>query len=159
SLRRAAAIDRLRRAVAYAEERGVLLLLENLNGEPDRAEVHYMPDTLADTRAWLEAIPSPNLQWAFTVNHAHYDADGIAAWIAGMDMRRCHEVRLADNNGEYELHMHPGTGTIDFVDLFRRLEAGGFRGHYMCSWGTLDQMLAGRRDLAAWAGEAGAGGG
>src|SRR3989442_8861989 len=27
----------------------VLLLLENLNGEPERAEVHYMPDNLADT--------------------------------------------------------------------------------------------------------------
>src|SRR5204862_7141987 len=58
-LRRQAAIDRLKRAVAYAEERGVLLLLENLNGEPERAEVHYMPDTLEDTVRYFEQIPSP----------------------------------------------------------------------------------------------------
>ncbi len=146
-LRRTASIDRLKRAVGYAEEQGVLLLLENLNGEPARAEVHYMPDTLADTQAWLEAIPSPNLQWAFTINHAHYDDHGIAAWIEAMDMRRCAEVRIADNNGEYEIHMHPGTGTIDFTDMFRRVEGAGFQGHYMCGWGSLEQMLAGRELL------------
>ncbi len=143
-LRKQASIDRLKRAVAYAEERGVLLLLENLNGEPDLAEVHYMPDTMADTIEWFDAIPSEHLKWAFTINHAHYDQNGIAAWIEGMDMSRCEEVRVADNNGEYELHMHPGTGTVDFVDMFRRLEASNFRGHYMCGWGTLEQMLEGR---------------
>ena len=146
-LRRAASIDRLKRAVAYAEEQGVLILLENLNGEPTRAEVHYMPDTMADALDWLEAIPSPNLQWAFTINHAHYDEHGIAGWIAGMDMSRCAEVRVADNNGEYELHMHPGTGTIDFADMFRRIESSGFTGHYMCGLGELDDMLAGRELL------------
>jgi sugar phosphate isomerase/epimerase len=150
-LRRAASIDRLKRAVGYAEEQGVLLLLENLNGEPARAEVHYMPDTLADTQAWLEAIPSPNLQWAFTINHAHYDDHGIAAWIEAMDMRRCAEVRIADNNGEYEIHMHPGTGTIDFADMFRRVEGAGFQGHYMCGWGSLEQMLQGRELLVGMA--------
>ena len=154
-LRRAASIDRLKRATGYAEEQGVLLLLENLNGEPDLAEVHYMPDTMADTIAWFEAIPSENLKWAFTINHAHYDNDGIAGWIDGMDMRRCGEVRVADNNGEYELHMHPGTGTVDFVDMFRRLEAAGFTGHYMCGWGTLQDMLDGREYLVQRARDAG----
>lgn len=154
-LRRQASIDRLKRAADYAEEQGVLLLLENLNGEPERAEVHYMPDTLADALAWFEAVPSPNLQWAFTINHAHYDADGIAGWIDGMDMSRCAEVRVADNNGEYELHMHPGTGTVDFVDMFRRIEGAGFQGHYMCGWGSLEDMLAGREYLVERAWEAG----
>ena len=64
-----------------------------------------------------------------------------------MDMSRCAEVRVADNNGEYELHMHPGTGTIDFADMFRRIESAGFAGHYMCGWGELDDMLAGRELL------------
>ena len=63
--------------------------------------------------------------------------------------------RLADNNGLYELHMHPGTGTIDFVDMFRRIEAAGFKGHYICAWGTLDQMLLGRDYLVECARKAG----
>ena len=143
-LRRAAAIDRLKRAVDYAETNDVLLLLENLNGEPALAEVHYMPDTLEDTADFLAAIPSERLKWAFTINHAHYDPIGIAGFVDGMGMDRCEEVRVADNNGEYELHMHPGEGTVDFVDMFRRIERAGFTGHYMCGWGTLDRMLAGR---------------
>ncbi len=154
-LRQAAAIERLKRATGYAEQRGVLLLLENLNGEPERAEVHYMPDTLDDTIAFFAAIPSPNLKWAFTINHAHYDPVGIAGFVDGMGMSRCEEVRVADNNGEYKLHMHPGEGTVDFVDMFRRIESAGFAGHYMCGWGGLDQMLAGRDYLVERAAEAG----
>jgi sugar phosphate isomerase/epimerase len=146
-LRKQASIDRLKRAVAYAEEKDVLLLLENLNGEPERAEVHYMPDNLSDTLEWFEKIPSGHLRWAFTINHAHYDPVGIAGFIEGMDMTRCEEVRIADNNGEYELHMHPGTGTVDFADMFRRVEATGFQGHYMCGWGSLAEMLQGRELL------------
>lgn len=154
-LRKQASIERLKRAVGYAEEQGVLLTLENLNGEPELAEVHYLPDNLEDTIWYFDQIKSPNLKWAFTINHAHYDPIGIAGFVDGMDMSRCEEIRVADNNGEYELHMQPGTGTVDFVDMFRRIEATGFDGHYMCGWGTIDKMLEGRRYLAERAKEAG----
>jgi sugar phosphate isomerase/epimerase len=154
-LRKQAAIDRLKRAVAHAEKRNVLLLLENLNAEPERAEVHYMPDNLEDTLHFFRQIPSPHLAWAFTINHAHYDPLGIRGFIDGMGLARCGEVRLADNNGLYELHMHPGTGTVDFVDMFRRIEAAGFAGHYICAWGGLEEMLAGREYLVDCAGKAG----
>ncbi|MEM7775038.1 MAG: sugar phosphate isomerase/epimerase family protein [Pseudomonadota bacterium] len=154
-LRKQASVERLKRAVGYAEEQGVLLTLENLNGEPERAEVHYMPDNLEDTIWYFDQIKSPNLKWAFTINHAHYDPVGIAGFIDGMDMTLCEEVRIADNNGEYEIHMHPGTGTVDFVDMFRRIEATDFSGHYMCGWGNLDMMLEGRDYLVERAREAG----
>ncbi len=158
TLRQDAAIARLKRAAAYAERKGVLLLLENLNGEPERAEVHYMPDTLADTQAFFAAVPSPHLKWSFTINHAHYDPIGIKGFVAGMGMDRCGEVRVADNNGLYELHMHPGTGTVDFVEMFRLIEGAGYRGPYTCGWGTLEQMLEGRSYLAEKAREAGVAG-
>jgi hypothetical protein len=51
--------------------------------------------------------------------------------------------------------MHPGTGTVDFVDMFRRIESTGFKGHYMCGWGSTDQMLGGRDYLVERAREAG----
>ena len=154
-LRKEAAIARLARAAAFAERHRVQLLLENLNGEPERAEVHYMPDTLGDTCEFLDRIDRPSLKWSFTVNHAHYDPAGIRGFVEGMDMSRCGEVRVADNNGLYELHMHPGTGTVDFVEMFRLIEGAGYRGPYTCGWGTLDQMLEGRRYLAEKAREAG----
>lgn len=155
-VRREAAIARLSRMAAVAERHGVRLLLENLNGEPERAEVHYMPDTLPDTREFLDRIAAPGtVDWSFTINHAHYDPIGIKGFVAGMDFRRCGEVRVADNNGLYELHMHPGTGTVDFVEMFRLIEGAGYRGPYTCGWGSLDQMLEGRRYLAEKAREAG----
>ena len=62
----------------------------------------------------------------------------------------------ADNNGAYELHMQPGTGTVDFGAMFKLLEDAGFTGHYMCDFGSLDDMLARRDDMIARAREAGA---
>jgi sugar phosphate isomerase/epimerase len=154
-IRKQAAIARLARAVELAERQGVQLLLENLNGEPERAEVHYMPDTLADTQEFLAHIASPHLKWSFTINHAHYDGLGIKGWVERMDMSRCGEVRVADNNGLYEIHMHPGTGTVDFAEMFGLIEGAGYRGPYTCGWGTLEQMLEGRAYLAGKAREAG----
>ena len=58
-----------------------------------------------------------------------------------MPAERLGEVRLADNNGEYELHMYPGAGIIDFADTFRRIEATGYAGHYTTAFGTIEDML------------------
>jgi sugar phosphate isomerase/epimerase len=59
------------------------------------------------------------------------------------------EVRLADcfRNGR-EQHLRPGEGNFDFPDLFRRMDAAGFKGHYMAAFGSPDDMLAGRIKLA-----------
>lgn len=144
-----AGLQRLQRAAAYAAEQGVQLLLENLNWEPDLAEVHYLAHTVEECRYYFDAIRSPALAWSFTVNHATLVSEGIAGFLDGMPTDRLKEVRLADNNGEYEIHMYPGEGIIDFTDTFRRIEATGFGGHYMCAFGPLDDMLRGREVLAA----------
>lgn len=156
-IRKQASIDRKKRAVEYAEKQNPLLLLENLNGEPELAEVHYMPDNLEDTQEYFEQIQSPNLRWSFTINHAHFDPIGIKGFFEGMDMRLCEEVRVADNNGEYEIHMKPGTGNVDFGEMFRLIESSGFKGHYMNGFGSLDDMLEGREYLLERAVEQGIG--
>ena len=148
-LRMQAGLERLKRATAYAEEKGVQLLLENLNWEPDLAEVHYLAHTVEECLFYFDAIASPNLNWSFTINHATLVPEGIAGFLDGMPTARLKEVRLADNNGEYEIHMFPGDGIIDFRDTFRRIEATGFTGHYMSAYGTMDDMLRGRDYLVA----------
>ena len=157
-LRMRASLRRLGRAAAYAEKVGVRLLLENLNWEPARAEVHYLGHTLEECLYYFDRLDSPNLGFSFTVNHATLVPEGIDGFIDGMPMERCKEVRLADNNGEYELHMYPGEGIIDFASLFRRIEATGFRGHYMNAFGTLEDRLRGREYLLRIAREAGVAG-
>ena len=105
----------MKRIVGYAEDKDVLLQLENLISKPELAEVHYLADNFEETIWYLDQIQSPELKWALTINHAHYDSIGIAGFVDGMGIERCDEVLVADNNVEYELQMHPGTGTVDFV--------------------------------------------
>ena len=143
-LRKKAGLERLKRAAGYAEEKGAKLLLENLNWEPDLAEVHYLAHTVEECLYYFDQLDSPALGWSFTINHATLVPEGIAGFIDAMPTDRLEEVRIADNNGEYELHMQPGDGIIDFKDMFTRVEATGFTGHYMNAFGNLEDMLRGR---------------
>lgn len=146
-LRRQAGLERLQRAVDYAERQGVTLLLENTNREPDDAEVHYLCCTLEECLWYFDKLQSPNLRMAFTANHAHLYPEGVAGFVDALDITRLQEVRLADCHGTVEEHLNPGEGTMDFADMFARIEAAGFKGHYMNQFGNLDDMLEGRRYL------------
>jgi sugar phosphate isomerase/epimerase len=148
--------ERMKRVVAHAENKGALILLENLNKEPDDAEIHYLAHTVEEWRYYFDAIDSPSFRLSFTANHAHLVPEGIPGFIDAIDLRRVGEVRLADcfRNG-YEAHLKPGEGDLDFGDLFRRIEAGGFKGHYTNAFGSLDDMLAARYELLRLAAAAG----
>jgi len=148
-LRMEAGLERLKRLSGYAEKIGLTLLLENMNREPDDAEVHYLGHNLEETQYYFDRLDSPRLRWAFTANHAHLVPEGVDGFLDAMDIGRCDEVRLADcfRNGK-ELHLKPGLGDFDFPALFRRLDQLGFAGHYMNAFGTLEDMLEGRDMLA-----------
>ena len=154
-LRMEAGLERLKRLSGYAEEIGVTILLENMNWEPDDAEVHYLAHNLEETQYYFDRLHSPRLRWAFTANHAHLVPEGIDGFLDAMDISRCDEVRLADcfRNGK-EIHLKPAEGDVDFVALLRRLDQLGFKGHYMNAFGTLDDMIEGREYLAALCAEA-----
>lgn len=156
ALRMEAGLERLKRVAAYAEKKKARLLLENLNKEPEDAEVHYLAHTLEEWRYYWGLLSSPALRLSFTVNHAHLVPEGIEGFVEALDMNLVGEVRLADclRNG-YEVHLKPGEGNLDFGDMFRRIEGKGFKGHYTNAFGSLEDMLAGRDRLLARAREAG----
>jgi sugar phosphate isomerase/epimerase len=145
-----AGLQRLRRAVAYAETRNTRLLLENLNKEPPAAEVHYLAHTLEEWCWYYEKIQSPAFALSFTANHAHLVPEGVEGFLAGIPLDRVVEVRLADcwRNGKEE-HLLPGQGDFDFAGLFQELTRRGYQGHYMNAFGSLDDMLLARRRFAA----------
>jgi len=147
--RQAASLERLKRLTAHAERVGARLLLENLNVEPEHAEVHYLAHTIEECRPYFEQITSAHFGWAFTVNHAHLVPEGIDGFLDAFGIERIGEVRLADNTGEYEVHLVPGEGTIDFKALFERLESAGYAKHYSMAFGSDDEKLAARDRLAA----------
>lgn len=155
-LRMQAGLERLKRIAAYAEKKKARILLENLNKEPEDAEVHYLAHTLEEWRHYWSLLSSPAVRLSFTVNHAHLVPEGIEGFVAALDMSLVGEVRVADclRNG-YEIHLKPGEGNLDFGDMFKRVEEKGFKGHYTNAFGSLEDMLAGRDYLVARAREAG----
>ena len=111
-----------------------------MNWEPDLAEVHYLAHTVEEAQYYFDRLDSPALKWSFTVNHAHLVPDGIDGFIDGLDTSRLGEVRIADCTGDYEVHMKPGEGNIDFGHMFARIEGLSFKGRYMNAFGSLDDM-------------------
>jgi sugar phosphate isomerase/epimerase len=155
-MRMEAALDRLKRLVAYAETKGARILLENHNTEPEKAEIHYVPVSFEEWRYFFDGIQSPNFRLSFTVNHAHLIPEGVAGFCDALDFGRVDEVRLADCvRLGHEVHLKPGDGDLDFGDMFRRIEGKGFTGHYTNAFGTLADMLAARDYLVAKAAEVG----
>jgi sugar phosphate isomerase/epimerase len=146
-----AAVARIARAAKAAEKKKAKILLENLNPEPERAEVHYLCADLEECRYYFDRLDSPALGWSFTVNHAHIRPNTIEDFLKNLDLTRCGEVRLADCRGTHEEHLKPGEGTIDFPAVFAAIEKSGYRGHYMQAFGSLDDMLWGRDTLAGLA--------
>jgi sugar phosphate isomerase/epimerase len=143
--RMAAGLERLKRMVGYAETRGARLLLENLNKEPADAEVHYLAHTIEEWKYYYDKIHSPAFALSFTANHAHLMPQGVAGFVETTPFDRVAEVRLADcfRNG-HEQHLLPGEGDFDFGDMFRMIEATGFRGHYMSAFGSIEDMQTAR---------------
>lgn len=148
SERKAASLERLKRTVPVAERAGVTLLLENLNREPDDAEVHYLAYDVEECRPYFETITSAAFGWAFTANHAHLVPEDCDGFLDAFGIDRIGEVRLADCKGDKEEHLLPGEGTLDFKRLFRRLEDAGYPGHYSMAFGSDDDKLR-ARDLFA----------
>ena len=58
--------------------------------------MHYLANDLEECRYYFDRLDSPALGWSFTVNHAHIQPNNIDAFMQGLDMKRCGEVRLAD---------------------------------------------------------------
>ena len=153
--RKLAGLERLQKASEYAEDKGVHLLLENMNREPEDAEVNYLGYTIDECAYFFDNLKSPNLHWTFTINHATLLPEGIDGFLDAFGIERMREVRVADNLGDKEHHMFPGEGGIDFRALFSRLEGMGYKGHYTNGFGSLDDMIRGRDYLVAEAKAAG----
>ena len=133
--RRAAAIERLRRLADLAERKNLTVFFENHNREPEHAEMHYLPHTVEETRWFFDAIRSPCFKWAFNVAHGNLVPEGWRGFLDAFGADDIGQVRLNDNCGDYEVHLVPGEGNIDFAALFAALRAAGYRGWFCLGFG------------------------
>ena len=134
-LRRTAALERLRRLVDQAEQKRLTVFFENHNREPEHAEMHYLPHNVEETRWFFDAIGSPHFKWAFNVAHGNLVPEGWRGFLDAFGAGNIGQVRLNDNRGDYEIHLVPGAGNIDFAALFARLRAAGYTGWFSLGFG------------------------
>ena len=139
--RRKAALERMKRLVGRAEERDVVIFFENHNKEPDHAEIHYIPHNVEETHWFFDAIDSPHFKWAFNVAHGHLVPEGWSGFLDAFGVENIGQVRINDNKGDYEIHLVPGEGTIDFEALFARLNEEGYSEWFSLGFGDDDDKL------------------
>lgn len=133
-----ASIARLQRATHLAEELGVDIYFENHNAEPERAEIHYIPHNVAETRRFFDAVQSPRLFWACNIGHALLVPDGYLGFLDTFGIERIGQVRLHDTNGLWEEHFLPGEGIVDFKQVFTDLHTRGYTGPFTLDFGGPD---------------------
>lgn len=129
-VRMAAAVEHLKTAVEYAENRDVLLLLENHNREPDDAEMHYFTHNIEECKYYFGRLESSHMGWSFNTGHANLVPEGIDGFLDEFGVDRIGQIRLADNLGDVEGDLKPGEGNVDFASLFERLESAGHTKHF-----------------------------
>lgn len=119
-------IDNLRFAAQRLAESGIRCLVEPINSL-DVPGFHL--DSSAKALALIEAVGSDNLFLQLDVYHAARMGEHVAQTLE-RHLDRIGHIQIADCPGRHE----PGTGTIDFPALFRRLDALGYRGAIGCEY-------------------------
>ena len=123
-------IRRIKKIVSKAKTLNIEILFENLNPEPQKSEFSYFGDTVDNLNFFMSEITDSNFKWAFTINHANLFQNNITDFWDAFGVDRIGEIRLADNNGDEEIHMNLGEGNIDFHTIISDIEQKGYQGHY-----------------------------
>jgi sugar phosphate isomerase/epimerase len=113
---RAALIDTLAELGQHAESQGVVLLLEPLN----RYEDHHL-NRLDQGAEVIAAAGSDSVKLLADVFHLNIEEADLPAAIRAVAPQLGH-VQLADSN-----RLEPGAGHLDFIGVFRALQASGYR--------------------------------
>lgn len=117
----ATAVDNLRRAAEICEETGLVMVLEALNWWRDHAGVflHKIPQAFLICRA----VNSPSCKILFDIYHQQISEGNL---IPNID-QAWDEVayfQIGDNPGRNE----PGTGEINYGNVFRHIQGKGYTG-------------------------------
>jgi len=113
-----------------------------------------MGHSVDELRVYFDTISPAGLKWGASVNHMHLLPGDFDSFFDAFGLERIGLILVADNRGQYEEHLLPGQGTMDFKRLFQRLEGGGYGGPYMLTFGNREQKVSGREYLLAQAGQA-----
>lgn len=130
-------LDNLRFAAAALEKEGRRLLIEPLNGRD--VPGFYLYGTGNAIQLIAEA-GHPNLYLQYDLYHMQITEGNLMQTIQAHLSRIAH-IQIADNPGRHE----PGTGEINYPNIFRFLEKEGYAGWIGCEYkpiGKTEEGLA-----------------
>ncbi len=113
------ACDGVNEVATRCEELGMSLLLENMLP-------HLLFGRIQDMLYILGAARSQNIGTCLDTGHAHLAGDlPMAIYKLSCHLRMIH---INDNKGDWDGHLPPGEGDIDWKDVMTQLERNAFRG-------------------------------
>jgi len=119
-------VGNLQFAAAALEKKGVRLLIEMLNH--NAVPGFYLVRTQEALRL-LEEVNHPNLWLQYDVYHMQIMEGNLIDTISS-HLSRIGHIQIADNPGRHE----PGTGEINFPNLFAAIDAAGYNGWIGCEY-------------------------
>ena len=119
-------VDNLRFAATVLEKEGIRLLVEPLNNQdiPGFYLVHTR-----DALQLLEEVNHANLWLQYDIYHMQVMEGNLTRTIID-NLARIAHIQLADNPGRHE----PGTGEINYPNLFRFIDEAGYDGWIGCEY-------------------------
>jgi len=119
-------VDNLRFAASALEKEGIRLLVEPLN---DRDMPGFYLVHTRDALRLFEEVNHANLWLQYDIYHMQVMEGNLTKTIRD-NLARIAHIQLADNPGRHE----PGSGEINFTNLFRFIDEAGYEGWLGCEY-------------------------
>jgi hydroxypyruvate isomerase len=119
-------VENLKFAAIALEKEGIRFIIEPLN-DRDMPGFHLV--RTKDVFQLFEEINHPNLYLQYDIYHMQIMEGNLTKTILS-NLAKIGHIQLADVPGRHE----PGTGEINFVNLFRFVDEGGYDGWIGCEY-------------------------
>jgi hydroxypyruvate isomerase len=119
-------VANLRFAAAALEKAGIRLLVEALN---DRDVPGFSLVRTADVLALIKEVGHANVFVQYDVYHMQIMEGNLTKTIQA-NLDKIAHIQIADNPGRNE----PGTGEINYPNLFKAIDAAGYKGWIGCEY-------------------------
>jgi len=118
--------DNLQFAAAALEKKGIRCVIEMLN---ENAVPGFHLVRTREALRLLDEVNHPNLRLQYDVYHMQI-MEGNLIDTMSANMSRIGHIQIADNPGRHE----PGTGEINFPNVFAAIDAAGYNGWIGCEY-------------------------
>ncbi len=119
-------VSNLKFAADAMQKAGIATLVESLNSHDVAG--FYLTGTAA-TLQLIDEVNHPNLFYQYDIYHMQIMEGNLAKTIQ-QNVKRIGHIQLADNPGRHE----PGTGEINFTNLFKFIDESGYTGWIGCEY-------------------------